>query len=100
MIEFLPRRTARRGIPPAPKPPQEKADDTGEAAVLLRIAKDLEQLRADAEAIGQHLLASLLEFSKAEANDAFNTAAADARFATELNRSALRGSEIITREAG
>jgi hypothetical protein len=62
-------------------------EDAGETAVLLRIAKDLEHLRTDAEAIGQPLLASLLEFSKAEANDAFNTAAADAHFATELNRS-------------
>ncbi len=62
-------------------------EDAGETAVLLRIAKDLEQLRTDAEAIGQHLLVSLLELSKAEAIDAFNTAAADAHFATELNRS-------------
>ena len=62
--------------------------------MLVRIAGDLEQLHIDAEAIGQPLLASLVELAKTEAEDALKTAASEAQFAAQLNLSVTLKSDL------
>ena len=73
--------------------PEHMSEEINQGAALLRIASDLEQLRLEAERIGQPLLASLLELSKTEAEDAFNTAAEHAQFTAELNLSGATAPE-------
>jgi hypothetical protein len=70
------------------------AEGSGGPAVLGRIARDLEQLRIDAEVIGQPLLASLLELAKAEAEDASRTATFESQVASELKQSSIATDDL------
>ena len=69
-------------------------DNTRGAAVLERIARDLDQLRIDAEVIGQPLLASLLELAKAEAEDALRTETFETQVASELKLSSIATDDL------